>query len=88
MLYLPLPHPTSSTEEKLLEDVESGFFKSAGKRAVATYGRYATATLAKTRNINLRIPERDLLRLKAQAVEKGIPYQTLLASVIHQYSNR
>jgi predicted DNA binding CopG/RHH family protein len=35
--------------------------------------------------ISTRLAKRDLSRLKAIAVEKGIPYQTLLGSVVHQY---
>jgi len=32
----------------------------------------------------LRLPERDILRVKTIARELGIPYQTFLASVIHR----
>lgn len=35
--------------------------------------------------ITTRLPKRDLSRLKATAIEKGMPYQTLLASIVHQY---
>ena len=44
----------------------------------------ATMNPAKTR-ITTRVPERDLSKLKARAMELGMPYQTLLASVIHRY---
>lgn len=47
---------------------------------------YAKTALDKTKNINLRVSEADLLKIKAKALEKGMPYQTLLASLIHQYS--
>ena len=33
-----------------------------------------------------RIQERDVARLKAWALQKGIPYQTLIASILHQYA--
>jgi predicted DNA binding CopG/RHH family protein len=49
--------------------------------------RAAKFTLAKTRNINIRIAEKDLQKLKARAMEKGIPYQTLASSILHQYSD-
>lgn len=39
----------------------------------------------KTRRINLRLPERDYQLAHAKALEEGMPYQTLLASVIHKY---
>ena len=49
----------------------------------------ARNTLNKTRNINIRITERVYSKLKAKAIEEGIPYQTLASSVLHKYvSNR
>lgn len=44
----------------------------------------AKNTLNKTRNINIRLTERDLYRLKAKAIEEGIPYQTLATSILHK----
>ena len=41
--------------------------------------------LTKTRNINIRLSEYDLFCLKRKSAENNIPYQTILASVIHQY---
>lgn len=42
-------------------------------------------TFKKTRRVNLRVTERDFNRAHARAREEGIPYQTLLSSVIHKY---
>ena len=39
----------------------------------------------KTRNVNIRISEHDLAQLKERAEEEGIPYQTLISSVLHKY---
>ena len=39
----------------------------------------------KTRNINIRIREQDLDLLKKRAEEEGVPYQTLISSVLHKY---
>jgi len=39
----------------------------------------------KTKNINIRISEPDLTRLKKKAEEEGMPYQTLISSVLHKY---
>ena len=39
----------------------------------------------KTKNINIRISEPDLTRLKKRAEEEGMPYQTLISSVLHKY---
>ena len=39
----------------------------------------------KTKNINIRISEPDLTSLKKKAEEEGVPYQTLISSVLHKY---
>ncbi|EKD86753.1 MAG: hypothetical protein ACD_37C00158G0003 [uncultured bacterium] len=44
----------------------------------------ARRTLNKTKNINIRLSERDLLKLKAKAAREGIPYQTLASSILHK----
>jgi len=41
--------------------------------------------LKKTKNVNIRIPEFDMLMLKRKSAEMNIPYQTILSSLIHQY---
>ena len=46
----------------------------------------ARATMADERaKISLRIPKRDLVRLKSRALQEGIPYQTLINALIHRY---
>jgi len=44
----------------------------------------ARNTLNKTKNINIRLSEKDLHKLKAKAVREGIPYQTLASSILHK----
>ncbi|MCQ1854821.1 CopG family antitoxin [Neorhizobium galegae] len=39
----------------------------------------------KRQRISISIPERDLARLKAKALEQGMPYQTLINSILHKY---
>lgn len=48
--------------------------------------RAARATLAKNMHISIRLSEKDLTRLRARASELGIPYQTLIGSILHQYA--
>lgn len=47
----------------------------------------AENTLNKMRNINLRVSIRDLMKVKSRAEETGIPYQTLVRSLIRQYAS-
>lgn len=44
----------------------------------------AKNTFKKTKNINIRLTERDLHKLKVKAMEEGIPYQTLASSILHK----
>lgn len=48
----------------------------------------ARNTLNKTKNINLRLSEKVVHKLKVKAAEEGIPYQTLASSVLHKFVNR
>jgi len=48
--------------------------------------RAARATIAKNRHISIRLSERDLMLIRAKALELGIPYQTLIGSILHQYA--
>ena len=77
-------------EQELLESFERGEFVSVQntEKEISRFQTVARATLNRTKNINIRLSERDLLKLKAKAVEKGIPYQTLVASILHQYNNQ
>ncbi|MBI2009801.1 MAG: hypothetical protein HYS86_01350 [Candidatus Chisholmbacteria bacterium] len=74
-------------EKEIDEAIESGKLRpvqlTSGERQ--RLRAMAKATLEKTRNINIRLSERDLLRLKARAIEEGIPYQTLAASLLHKH---
>jgi len=74
-------------ERKMLTSVERGEWKSArptGKE-LQKYLRYARNTLRKNRRVNIRIPRTDLEAIRIKAVQEGIPYQTLIASVLHKY---
>ncbi len=76
-------------EEQILNDFEKGDFKSVSNVAKEKkrHAQIAKNTLDKSANVNLRLSKRDIYRVKAKAIEKGIPYQTILASLIHQYAS-
>jgi predicted DNA binding CopG/RHH family protein len=75
-------------EKELLESVESGEWKSAagGKRERARYPRYAKATFRKDRRLNIRLSSKDLEAIQKRALAEGLPYQTLIASLLHKYA--
>ena len=47
----------------------------------------ARATPKKDRRINLRLTEKDYYQIQIKAIEEGVPYQTLIASLVHKYLN-
>lgn len=74
-------------EEREINDaVETGDFISVpmNRREMDELKQTARNTFAKTRSINIRISERDLLRVKAMALREGVPYQTLISSTLHK----
>jgi predicted DNA binding CopG/RHH family protein len=76
-------------ELELLASYEAEEWKSAKKvkEQKEQYRTYACATLRKDKRVNIRISEKDLLALQKHAVRQGIPYQTLISSVLHKYVN-
>ena len=75
-------------EKELLESVEQGEWKSAkgGKRERTRYSRYAKATFRKDRRLNIRLSSKDLEAIQKRALAEGLPYQTLIASLLHKYA--
>lgn len=74
-------------EKDLLESVEKGEWQSvpdADNRA-KQYQEYAKATFRKDERINIRISQRDLVKLQQRALEEGMPYQTLITTILHKY---
>jgi predicted DNA binding CopG/RHH family protein len=49
------------------------------------YQKYARSTFLKNKRINIRLSERDLINIKVKSLEEGIPYQSLISSVLHKY---
>lgn len=74
-------------EKEIEKSVSNGEWKSIInlEEQKRTYAKIAKNTLKKDKRINIRISERDLINLKAKALEEGIPYQTLISSVLHKY---
>jgi predicted DNA binding CopG/RHH family protein len=56
------------------------------KNEIKRHVNYAKATLKKDKRVNIRISEKDLESIQRKAIEEGIPYQTLISSLIHKYN--
>lgn len=74
-------------EREILEAFESGKLKrtSRAKALQKRHQEYADAMFRKDARINIRLSSRDLRGLQKRALAEGIPYQTLIASVLHKY---
>ncbi len=77
-----------SEEQDLLESVERGEWKTVenAKDELAFAREAAANSLRKDERVTLRLSSIDLDRLKQKAAYKGLPYQTFIASVLHEYA--
>ena len=74
-------------EKKILDAYEKGELKSTSpsKAKLAKFKAAATATFLKEKRVNIRLSTPDLMDIQARALEEGLPYQTLIASVLHKF---
>ena len=74
-------------ERTLSNSVEKGEWQSVTnlQKEMEMAKDYAKATFKKDHRMNIRIAKKDLAALKVRALEEGIPYQTLVSSILHKY---
>ena len=74
-------------EREILGAYEKGVLVSVRptKAQLAAFREAARATFVKSRRVNIRLSAADLMDIQARAYEEGVPYQTLIASVLHKY---
>ena len=76
-----------SEEKEILDAFESEKLSSVAdaKDLMKQHVQYAAATFRKDARINIRLSSKDLRGLQRKALSEGIPYQTLVSSVLHKY---
>ena len=74
-------------EKALLASYENDEWESVSnlEEEKEKYQTYAQATFKKDRRVNIRISTKNLEALQQKALEEGIPYQTLIGSILHKY---
>ncbi len=74
-------------EKDILESYERGEWGTVKnkKQEIKKLQQYARNTLAKDKRINIRMSSKDLDQVQTIAAQEGIPYQTLVSSIIHKY---
>ena len=81
--------PIDQEEKELMESIERDEWHPVKnivqekKKALAA----ARNTLKKDKRINLRLTQKDYHQMQIKAIEEGIPYQTLISSIVHKYLN-
>jgi predicted DNA binding CopG/RHH family protein len=77
----------NAEEKEILDGFDSGMLKRVQGTAAAikAHQAIAEATFKKDARINIRLSSKDLRALQARALREGVPYQTLIASVLHKF---
>jgi len=81
--------PIDEEERDLMESIEKDEWRSVKHLEKEKVKAIAAArnTLKKDKRINLRLTQKDYHQIQVKAIEEGIPYQTLISSIIHKYLN-
>lgn len=74
-------------EQEILDSFERGEWKTVPevKTEIEKHKTYARNTLKKDKRVNIRISSKDLDEIQTLAIENGLPYQTLMSSILHRY---
>ena len=81
--------PIDKEESELMESIDNDEWRSVKnfKKEKEKAESAARNTLIKDKRINLRLTQKDYHQIQVKAIEEGIPYQTLISSIIHKYLN-
>lgn len=82
-----LRHRIDKEEKEILDAIEQGRWEVVRptQKDLRHYAEVARNTMRKSKRVNIRMSEADLNEIKSKAVREGIPYQTLITSVLHKY---
>jgi predicted DNA binding CopG/RHH family protein len=82
-----IDYKLDSEELELLESLENDEWQSVKDldQEIRGHQKIAKNTMKKDKRINIRVSSKELEMLKTTAVELGLPYQTLVSSILHQY---
>ncbi len=75
-------------EKDILDSYERGEWKSVKnlKKEIERHRGYARQTLKKDKRVNIRISSMVLDEIQTRAIEDGMPYQTLISSILHRFA--
>ena len=75
-------------QQQILQDIESWQYKDVDdlNEEKERISKIASYNLKKKKAISIRLIESDIQKIKAIAVSEGMPYQTLVSSVVHKFA--
>lgn len=79
--------PLDNDEKELMASLTKGEWHSVSnfKKTMTEHARFFHASQRKNKHVNIRMTESDLNSVRARALQEGVPYQTLISSVVHKY---
>ncbi|MCA0433660.1 MAG: hypothetical protein LCH46_10360 [Proteobacteria bacterium] len=88
-VWSPYVNQVLDAEEQAIEDglAEGLYVETPGQDAKMQEWKEAVENYKKKKSVTVRIYEQTLEKLRAKALEEGLPYQTLLSSILHKYVN-
>jgi predicted DNA binding CopG/RHH family protein len=86
---MPKKSKLDKEEQEILNSFERGEWESNNPTAAELhkFQKIARASLAKDKRINIRLPARVLEGLQLRAAQEGMPYQTLIASILYKFAS-
>ncbi|MFN0117594.1 MAG: antitoxin [Elusimicrobiota bacterium] len=74
-------------EKEIVRSIARGEWKSISnlRKEIHRLKKFAQTTVKKNKRVNIRLSSVDLEGIQSKALEEGIPYQTLMASVLHKF---
>lgn len=80
---------TDKSDKEIIDSYERDEWRSVRNlnEAKSRFVKTARATILKKKRINLDIPEKDIVHLKAKSLEEGIPFEIFVSSILHKYAN-
>lgn len=73
-------------EKEIIESYKNDEWVSSGKAKMEEIKEAAEQSKLKNKRINIRLTEKDYHAIQVKAMEEGVPYQTLISSIIHKYN--
>lgn len=83
-----MTQPLETDEQEILNSYEQGEWQSVRtlREDLREYQAYAAATLAQSGQVSIALSDEDLKAIQHKALETGVPYQKLIADIVHQFA--